>query len=613
MGLVDRDLLTRRIRDAVDIVEVVGRYVALRRAGANLKGLCPFHEEKTPSFNVHPVRQIFKCYGCGVGGDVFKFVQLREKVDFPEARRILAEQANISLRDEERGQADTAGPGKADLARANDWARKVFLHNYQSAAGQVARDYVEKRGISPEMVAAFGIGFAVDSFDSLLRKAGQSGVHPELLLAAGLVKARESGGYYDTFRNRLMFPITDPTGRVLGFGGRTLGDDPAKYLNTPATALFDKSSQLFGLDKARDAVAKTGRVIVVEGYTDCIMAHQFGFGDAVATLGTAMTETHAGLLRRYCDRVVLLFDSDEAGQRAADRALSVSLMGGLEVLLARVPEGKDPCDYLLSAGADGFEKVLKAGTPALEFKWKQVVSACEGSDTAPGRRRAIEAFLEQLSVWTRGGAIDAIAMGMLLTQLSGMLSVPAEDLRRQLLRMSGPGGSKAQAATPTGAEHRSAGGLNAEQRALREIIEVLLNASDYFPAVAEHLDPARIEDPALATVAVELIGTLTNGEPFRLDEFIGQFELPSYGGLITDLQLRGEHRGGYDAAISGALACLDSRVSSRQAARLAEAIRARSEGADTPPDDDERLRALGMSLQAPRFATARALRKYLSP
>ena len=434
-------MTTRQIRDGVDIVDLVGGYVTLKRAGANFKGLCPFHQEKTPSFNVHPARQSFKCFGCGAGGDVFTFVQLRENVNFVEARQMLADRAGISLEHEERASAGQAGGTggdritKSELARVNDWAQRCFRRNYENEAGQVARQYVEKRGISPEMVEAFGLGFAVDSFDSLLRQAGQSRVDMKLLVAAGLVKERQQGGYYDAFRNRLMFPIIDVTGRVIGFGGRALGDDPAKYLNTPATLLFDKGAELFGLDRARQAISEKGVAVVSEGYTDCLMAHQFGITEMVATLGTAMTDAHAAVLKRYADRLILIFDSDEAGQRAADRALSVTLNVGLDVSIARVPDGKDPCDYLLSAGADAFNAVLKGAVGALESKWQQVVREYDAGNSTPARHRAVEAYLSQLAEWAGGNAIDPIQQGLLLNQLGKILSVPGEEVHRELNRL----------------------------------------------------------------------------------------------------------------------------------------------------------------------------------
>lgn len=612
-------MLTRRIREAVDIVDVIGSYMTLRRAGNAFKGLCPFHEEKTPSFTVSPARQTYKCFGCGAGGDVFSFLQAKENVDFPEARRLLAERSGISLEEERRGPSD--GPGKVDLIRVNNWALLLFRRNFQDATGAEARAYVEKRGISSEMVESFGLGLAVDSFDSLLRRAASSGIETRLLAAAGLIKAREAGGYYDTFRHRLMFPITDALGRCVGFGGRTMGDDPAKYLNTPATALFDKSRNLFGLDRARQMAREAGRIIVVEGYTDCIMAHQFGFTETVATLGTAMTEAHARMLKRYTDRLVLLFDSDEAGQRAADRALSVTLTVGLDVSLARVPEGKDPCDYLLSAGKDGLESVLNHASGALEFKWQQVAAQYDASATGAGRLRALEAYLQEVASWLGAGAIDPIQTGLLVNQLGQIVSVPAEELHRRLRAMAKRMSSRARRTDAASGSPASAGETEirgARQHAFRQIVEVLLNAPERYAEVEDLLDPSQIRDAALSAVAEALIEMLGSGEPFRIDELIGRFESPTFGRLITDLQSRGERRGDFEKDVEEVRACLASTEQSRQAARLVELIRqppreeAGSAADDSKVDsENERLAALSASAKQTHFASAKARRRYL--
>lgn len=615
----DREILTRQIRDSVDIVEVIGRYLTLRRAGSGFKGLCPFHQEKTPSFTVNQTRQTFKCFGCGAGGDVFAFLQLREKVDFAEARRMLADQAGISLENEQHSV--NRGPAKSDLIAVNDWAQKVFRRQYLGVGGYAARQYVDRRGISPEVAEQFGVGLAMDRPDGLLEDARRARIDVQTLLAAGLIKQRERGGHYDTFRHRLMFPISDVNGRVVAFGGRTLGEDPAKYLNTPATVLFDKSSNLFGIDRAKHAAPRAGRIIVVEGYTDCIMAHQAGFTETVATLGTAMTDTHAAMLRRYTDRVVLVFDSDDAGQRAAERAISVTLTSGLDVQLARVPEGKDPCDYLLAAGAEAFESVLKSGIGALEFKWRQVAREYADGATGPARRRAIDAFLEQLAAWVGNGVVDPIQKGLLVNQLAKVLAMPAEDLHRQLDRLTRR--ARRPWLAPTGAASRggaeqSAGGAsglpNARQDALRQVVEVLLNDPSEYRATIGWFDPAAIRDEAVACVARTLTEVLASEEPFRLDEFIGRFESETFARLIIDLQTRGEKRGQYPEVIDGARECIESCNRLSEASALADAIRGNHtprEGEDAPGGEDEMLRALAANARQRHFSPARIRRKFL--
>ena len=349
------EALTNQIREATDIVELVGEHVALKSAGSNHKGLCPFHNEKTPSFHVSPSKQIFKCFGCGAGGDVFKFVQLREGVSFPEARTILGERAGIRLDAQRPTSGD--GPDRRQLARANNWAAEYFRRQLTGATtGKLAGQYLQQRQITPETADRFGLGYAEDSWDGLLSTAAGQSIPVSLLLAAGLVRARgEGGGHYDAFRHRLMFPIRDLSDRVIGFGGRALGDDPAKYINSAETALFEKGQNLYGLDQARQAIAEQGHAVLVEGYTDCLMAHQHGLQHVVATLGTALTERQVQLLRRFAERVTVVFDSDEAGQRAADRAIELFLTQQLAVRLARVPEGDH---YCIKRILDGKRKLI---------------------------------------------------------------------------------------------------------------------------------------------------------------------------------------------------------------------------------------------------------------
>lgn len=607
MAASDREIVKRQIRDAVDIVDLVGSYVTLRRAGATFKGLCPFHEEKTPSFTVSQLRQTFKCFGCGAGGDVFSFVQLKENLSFPEAMRMLAERAGISLElHADRGQS---GPGKQDIAQANQWAQQVFRQSYNGPQGQAAREYVSRRGLSAEMVEMFGLGLALDSFDSIIVRAQADRIALPLLEAAGLIKRNTRGGLIDTFRNRLMFPIVDATGRIIGFGGRTMGDDPAKYLNSPATALFDKSASLFGLNLARQAMATAGRAIVVEGYTDCMMAHQFGFTETIATLGTAMTDAHATLLRRYTDRVVLLFDSDQAGQKAADRAISVALTSGLDVELARVPQGKDPCDYLLLEGREGMDSVLKQGIGALEFKWNLLAQEYDASGSGPGRRRAIDSYVQQLAGWLNRGVIDPIQKGLLVNQLSKILGVPTQELYRQLdvlaQRMIRPTNRAAEGMRSISggdAVRSEPSSTNAEQRALRQIIEVLLNEPTFFPAVEPFFEPHCIQDRATAAIGMELVGMLRGGEPFQISELIGRFESPEYGQLVVDLATRGEQRAGYAATIEGAVACLKNW----QLDHLSAAIESAADA-----NEDEKLLALGDRARNPRFGGLRARKKFM--
>jgi len=570
--------ITRQIRESVDILDYISESVTLKRRGGNYVGLCPFHQEKTPSFNVNPSRQIFKCFGCGVGGDIFTFVQMREKVEFLEARRILANRAGIEV-ESGSGRADQRGTGKAALFEANEWAQGQFRKWFEDPErGKAARDYVQGRQLAPEVVEVFGLGFAPASWDGLQQVGRAAGLSPQLLVTAGLVRPRgDGGGNRDTFYNRLMFPILEPSGRIVGFGGRTLGDDRAKYLNTPETPVFDKGRNLYGLRLAREAIGQRGRVIVVEGYTDCMMAHQFGFAETVATLGTALTPDHVRLLRRYTDNAYLVFDSDEAGSRAADRGLEVFLTQQLDVRLVQVPEGKDPCDFLLAQGTEAFEALLNGALSALEFKWRSIRRRYGEASTGPGRREAIEEFLALVATSAVFGAIDPIQRGLVLNQLSKVLAIQPAELHRQLARFKRrasaqarrPGRSDPGVEAPTGAVRRPG---DTEQRALLEILEVLVNEPGYFDRLGDRFEPDHFADPDLRTVARAVVAMVRALGEFDIGELIMRMEEPRYAQIITDLQQAGEARQNFGATIESNLTRLEELKLERASREAADRL-----------------------------------------
>jgi DNA primase len=315
-----------QVAQATDVVDLIGQYVALKKRGKEFVGLCPFHDDKRPSLNVSPSKQIFKCFACGTGGGVFQFLMQYEKLEFPQAVRALAERAHIPL------PAETAAPepkglGRADLIALMTFAARYYRSQLRSAAGADALRYALGRGLNESSIDRFGIGYAPDSWDALLRAALAEGYGEEQLVAAGLVARREERpGCYDRFRNRLIFPILGPAGEVIAFGGRALAaEEQAKYLNSPDTPIFDKSAQLYALNWARQPIAASGTAIVVEGYLDALMPIQSGVGNVVATMGTALTDRHVRLLARYAKEAVLVFDADTAGSAAAERALEIFL------------------------------------------------------------------------------------------------------------------------------------------------------------------------------------------------------------------------------------------------------------------------------------------------
>lgn len=359
--------LLEQIRQRIDLVELVSEVVSLKRVGKNYAGLCPFHTEDTPSFFVHPERGIFKCFGCGKGGNAITFVMEYYRMGFPEAVRFLAERAGISLPAE--GESFRQESRQELLVRALQAAARFYSQMLTSADGATALSYARKRGLQVGTLQRFGVGYAPDRWDALREHLCSQGFHETVLEEAGLVVRSESGRLYDRFRHRLMFPVYDPIGRVVGFGARRLREEEAtpKYVNSPATPVYDKSRLLYGLYQARDALRVHGYAVLVEGYLDVLTLHQAGITPVVATSGTALTVEHLRLLRRYCQQLFVVYDADRAGQQATLRALELALSEGFEVNIVLLPEGEDPDSFVRAQGAEAFHLRLRHAVPFLDF------------------------------------------------------------------------------------------------------------------------------------------------------------------------------------------------------------------------------------------------------
>ncbi len=353
------------VASANDIVEVISSYVNLKNDGKNYSALCPFHREKTPSFKVFPDSQRFKCFGCGEGGNVFMFVSKIEKLTFPEAVELLARKAGSKLAVD--GESEKTQSGRDLCHHLNKIAHEYFTQSLYKPEGKIARDYLSSRGLGEPAIKGFGLGYSPDNWNGLIDFARNKGVSERDLVDTGLAIRNEKGRVYDRFRNRVMFTIFDVQGKIAGFGARTLGDEHPKYLNSPDTPVFSKSNLLFGLNKARDTISKHGRAIMMEGYTDVIAAHEAGFPAAVATLGTAMTASHLRLLKRYARETVLVYDGDEAGVKAAERALPIFIAEDVEGRVVVLPDGNDPFDFIRRKGAQEFGRLLESAMPLFRF------------------------------------------------------------------------------------------------------------------------------------------------------------------------------------------------------------------------------------------------------
>jgi DNA primase len=358
-----------RVKQQADIVRVIGEYVRLKKSGQNFAGLCPFHQEKTPSFNVHPVKQIYHCFGCGVGGDVFKFVMELEKCTFPEAIRTVAEKCGIAIpKPRERSPEERReNQQRSALVEMHREAAAFFARQlHETPEGKVAYAYLEDRGLNREAMIKFGLGFAPSSGDALLRFLKQK--YPEKLLeVSGLLSREQSGRFFDRFRRRIMFPIANESAKVIAFGGRAMGDDMPKYLNSPETPIYSKSSVLYHLDRAKEALRQNDFGILVEGYMDAIAVARAGIVNVIASCGTSLADPQIKLLGRFTRRVIVNYDPDIAGQAATERSLTLLLEKEFDVRVLALPRGSDPDKFLKEQGAEAYKKLLMQAPPYLDY------------------------------------------------------------------------------------------------------------------------------------------------------------------------------------------------------------------------------------------------------
>jgi DNA primase len=554
MGRIPEHLI-EQVAQSNDIVELVGQYVALKPKGREFVGLCPFHDDKRPSMNVSPAKQIFKCFACGAGGGVFQFVMRYDKLTFPEAVRMLAERARIELpRDEAPGQ-DGGHSARRSLQQIMEFAREFYHRRLFGSDGRAALDYARSRGLTDDAIRRFSLGFAPAGWDELTRAAAKRGIGDRALIAAGLASPRkQSSGCYDRFRNRLIFPIQDLTGKTIAFGGRALSDEErAKYLNSPETPLFNKSEQLFGLNHARSEIASSGRAVVVEGYLDALIPMQAGVENVVATLGTSLTERHARLLGRYAREAVLVFDADQAGQLAAERALEIFLAQQLHVRVATIPSGKDPADYVLAEGPQALTALIDSAPDALEYIWRRRHEAWrEAGANLADRRRLVEEFLALVVSSAGYGAIDELRRGQLAQHIAHMLNLPAADLQQQMRRLART--RTRRSGMPEGPQPAELSSIfTPDSLAERHLLEVLLNRPDLFDDVLEAIAPEDFQNGLLRWLAERIWQRGQAGEGVGLTALLGCEALNEHADLLCSLAVEGQRRGQFEQTLRAAV------------------------------------------------------------
>jgi DNA primase len=446
------------VQQATDLVALIGEQVRLTPKGREFVGLCPFHDDHKPSMFVSPQKQIYKCFSCGAGGDAFSFVMDYHKMSFVEALRHLAQRAGIELRAtrdgaEQREQRDQRQAVADANAAALRFYRAILRHTEH---GREARAYLQRRGVSEAMIELFQLGCAPDRWDGLAVTVKDKGLRLGDFEAAGLLGSRQDASHFDKLRHRLIFPILDSLNRPIGFGGRRLREeDEPKYLNSPETVLFDKSSTLYGLHAAKKPIIDQRVAVVVEGYTDVIAAHQAGRGNVVATLGTALTARHAQELRRYGDKVVLVFDGDEAGMKAADRGLEIFITQQIDVAIAVIPDGLDPDELLKQAdGPARWDACIAAATDALSYQFRRFRAQLDADDTMTGRQRLAEGYLAKLAELGVERQ-SPIRRAMLVEQLADLLGMSGQQVS-DILAASAPRRRAAKASSASGVPSSSA-------------------------------------------------------------------------------------------------------------------------------------------------------------
>lgn len=614
MSLHDLQDAKEQVRQAVDIVDLVGNYMALRRQGRNFVGLCPWHDDSRPSLQVNPERQSFKCWVCDVGGDVFSFIMRAEGLEFREALEMLADRAGIELTSGAKPQ--TAGENQFDrrnLLAAMAWAEGEF-HQFliTSPAAEIARQYLFDRGINDDSVRRFKLGFSPDSWQWLLDRARSTSFSPAVLERVGLVlKSDKGGGYYDRFRGRLLFSIHDARSRCIAFGGRVLPGatppDPdrteAKYINSPETPLFNKSSELYALDMAREGIAKEQGLVVMEGYTDVIMAHQHGLNNAVAVLGTALGEKHVPLIRRFTDSVTLVLDGDEAGQRRTmqilDDLLALFVAQEIDLRILTLPGGADPCDVISSQGSEAFRERLKNSLDALDHK---ILAVTNGLESAPGTHRAALAVEEIIGTLARvlPAHVQSTSSALVREQqvfgrLARHFGVGEETLRTRLSAVRREQSERTPRHSPV--RSSSVGEKRTELSAWeRELVELVLHDPTTIAVLAERIECNDIADDICRCVFSKAIELMHAGQVPTFDQLMLACDESEVKNLLVDCDESGRDKSSSDPQRRSAdlLASLEER---KLAARHRSAMSQFSQKRLDPGNEDQALNDLFKDLR----------------
>lgn len=499
------DDIIEEVRTSNDIVDVISGYVKLQRKGSSYFGLCPFHNEKSPSFSVSPGKQMYYCFGCGAGGNVFTFLMEYENFTFPEAIKALADRAGIRLPEPDYSrEAKEAADRKALLLQIQKEAAKYFYYQLRTAKGERALAYLKGRGLTDETIRRFGLGYSDKFSDDLYRYLKQKNYSDELLRESGLFHADEKHGMYDKFWNRVIFPIMDVNNRVVGFGGRVMGDGKPKYLNSPETKIFDKSRNLYGLNIARTSRKKN--LIICEGYMDVISMHQAGFNNAVASLGTALTAQQASLMKRYTDEVLVIYDSDEAGTKAALRAIPILNAGGLTTRVVNLKPHKDPDEFIQTEGKELFQERLDQAENSFLFEIRTMERLYDMQDPE-GRTKFLHAAASKLVEIE-----DDVARGNYLNTVASKYGVEVLALKKLVANLALKGAGIREVSKPKSGMNRTRERQSGVEKAQELMLTWITSYPELLSRVSEYISPEDFTTPLYRQVADLIFAQYRDGE-----------------------------------------------------------------------------------------------------
>jgi len=490
----------------IDIVEIISSYLPLKRAGRNFRANCPFHHEKTPSFMVSPDRQIYHCFGCGKGGNAFHFLMEYERMEFPEAVETLAKKSGVILPEAKKEDSKTTSL-ITQLYKVNELACLFYEHNLNSSVGQEAKDYFLKRGLKEESIKLFKLGLALDKWDALISHIRSKNISLPVLEKAGLMLVKESGGYYDRFRNRAIFPIFDIKSRPLGFGARVFDSSLPKYINSPETPIYTKGKNLYGLNLSHDAIRENDCAVVVEGYLDFILPYQEGLKNIVASQGTALTYEQVRLLKRYTHNVVMIYDPDIAGELATLRSLDIFIEEGLDVRVVTLPEGSDPDIFVRKHGIDNLKEKIESAQSLFDYKLK-ILKSRYNIKEIQGKANIASSMILTINKFK-----DAVLKSEYIKKLAEELSVKEEAIWEELKKLK----EEKLYQQPAEVAHKKSAQINPTEKLL---INLMLEETGLINRIKNHLEPADFQDERASRIVSIMFDFMEQGKGLELNTFI---------------------------------------------------------------------------------------------